>query len=58
MGGEVVGRWVGVGGTFGVGVGRKIREKTAHLFLNFYLCHFKICGLQPFFCYQIALHVF
>ncbi len=33
MGGEV-GRWVGVGGTFGVGVGRKIREKTAHLFLN------------------------
>ena len=35
MGGEV-GRWVGVGGTFGVGVGRKIREKTAHLFLNYY----------------------
>ena len=33
MGGEV-GKWVGVGGTFGVGVGRKIREKTAHLFLN------------------------
>ena len=33
MGGEV-GRSVGVGGTFGVGVGRKIREKTAHLFLN------------------------
>ena len=33
MGGEV-GRWVGVGGTFEVGVGRKVREKTAHLFLN------------------------
>ena len=38
MGGEVVGRWVGVGGTFGVGVGRKIREKTAHLFLNYIYC--------------------
>ena len=46
MGGEVVGRWVGVGGTFGVGVGRKIREKTAHLFLNY--CFF--CSVLDMLC--------
>ena len=43
MGGEV-GRWVGVGGTFGVGVGRKIREKTAHLFLNYVIMFFSPAG--------------
>ena len=48
MGGEV-GRWVGVGGTFGVGVGRKIREKTAHLFLNLTLCVYSFINALFFF---------